>query len=835
MNNTLFSAAKAVFYPLTPEEENAVLASGVCHFGFYTELKTPENLTAPVVMRIAARSMYRLYVNGKIVAHGPARTAHGYCRVDTPDITAFLHFNGNVNHIAVEVMTYGPDYAGYNQYANDIPLESGLLTAEITVGDDVFCATGTERSDWRVCRLSARVPSAERISHCRACVEIYHLDDEYHLWRTGKGEEGDIPFVPAVCLPGEAVPQYLVRRAPMPTLDRTDYRDLLAYNTCRIDDTLPRGELFFEKNSPHYHALPEHPTADCRRTVSDPSRGIRAEKTDAGFCFSPVGGAGGDFCAMWDGGENRVGFVGLTVECERAGIIDLVRTELLTPDGEINYAHNTVIRLYVPKGETQFVSMEPGLARYVKLMFRGTGAVTVKELYLLDDAYPAQERHRTTFLCSDENVNRLYAAAERTLILNTLDIFMDCPDRERGGWLCDSLWTGRAASLLLSDDRVERDFLENFLLTPPEEMFRAFFPEVYPAHKSAEGYKNSPGITTWSFWLMCELCEYIRRTGDTVLRDSARARVTAFVCGAESFVGSSGLLEHLPGIFIDWSMSNRAENTSPISVAANALFAYMMENLGETFGVSEWLETGKTVRTILRRAILCGMDTADLSAIPDALGIREDGSLLGKGVTTEAATYTSLWCGLFTAKESPRLARTVRDAMGPAPIRPKDPMVGASQLFIGLCIRLDMLCRQEFFGKMYDDMLALYLPQLKEGPGTLWENESPDVTTTSRCHGFTAHAGVHLVRDILGLGIPMHAPDGTKTPVLEIAPHLSGLRYAKGTRETPHGTVSVAWNYDGDSFTLRVTSPRAYEIRTVLPREVRILDPDRVTVSIQQY
>ena len=195
--------------------------------------------------------------------------------------------------------------------------------------------------------------------------------------------------------------------------------------------------------------------------------------------------------------------------------------------------------------------------------------------------------------------------------------------------------------------------------------------------------------------------------------------------------------------------------------------------------------------------------------------------------------YTSLWCGLFTPDEAPLLTKTVRDKMGPAPLYAKDPMVGGSQLFIGLCIRLDMLARQGYHDKSFEDMLAIYEPQLREGPGTLWENQAID--TSSRCHGFTAHAGVHLMRDVAGLGFCTRGDSGENAPVLEIAPHVCGLRWAKGTLETPEGIISVSWRYDGESFTLRANIPASYEYRLTLPKEAKMLDENQVSVTINQY
>ena len=88
MNPVTFSAAKAVFFPALPAEP--VAAS---QYGFYyaLDLTPPEGEegldVGRVVIRLTARNIYRLYVNGEMTMHGPARTAHGYCRVDEVDIT----------------------------------------------------------------------------------------------------------------------------------------------------------------------------------------------------------------------------------------------------------------------------------------------------------------------------------------------------------------------------------------------------------------------------------------------------------------------------------------------------------------------------------------------------------------------------------------------------------------------------------------------------------------------------------------------------------------------------------------------------------------------------
>jgi len=53
--------------------------------GFHTRVDDPRG--ARVVLRIAASSLYRVYLNGSFRAHGPARGPHGYFRIDEWEMT----------------------------------------------------------------------------------------------------------------------------------------------------------------------------------------------------------------------------------------------------------------------------------------------------------------------------------------------------------------------------------------------------------------------------------------------------------------------------------------------------------------------------------------------------------------------------------------------------------------------------------------------------------------------------------------------------------------------------------------------------------------------------
>ncbi len=758
---------------------------------------TVQQLPGAAQVAIAARSFYRLYINGSVAMHGPARTAHGYARVDVVDVLPYLQTG--VNTVAVE-LTAGVGVQG--GYSNDCTCESSMLLAELWL--DGVCALATD-TDWDAIHLTQREAYSERISHCRQSAEVYRLDADYTAWRTGPLDAVQAHPWQKAALCTAPHPAMLSRPMPLPTLEKQGRAKLVWAGQAHIDRTVPCAAPWYERSyADHYAKLTQRPSFDYVQTVEQP--------LPQGAAVHPLGSdgiavtgmpAGSTFAAMFDLGRPLLGFIGLTVSCEQPCTLDIVHMEAVAEydnKAETLGGANPVTRLHLPAGSWQFLTMEPALLRYARLYFRGVngngpGRCTVQDLHVREYAYP--DRPLASFRCSDEDLNRLFEASYQTMRLNTLDIFMDCPDRERGGWLCDSLWTARAAALLLGDHSVERAHIENFLLAPYGDGVGAannFFPEVYPASK----LPRSPAITTWSFWLMLELAEYVERSGDLAFALTHQKRVEDFVTGAARYVGPCGLLQDMPYIFIDWSQSNSTENTQPISTAANALYAYMLQRLGQLYHRPEWTAAGEKVRGILRGALRAeGEPTyTDRPYFPDTLHPAADGSLRPGGSYTEACQYTVLWSELFSKEEIPSIARSVLYNMGPAPLKTHDPMVGTAQIFIGLCIRCALLAKWDQPELLLRELRALYLPQLTEGPGTLWENVT--LHNTSRCHGINGHVAVLMLQQLLGLGIPQVFDLDTRTvltPAQQQAlytrsAHLCGLRWVRGTIPTSQGLVS---------------------------------------------
>ena len=279
------------------------------------------------------------------------------------------------------------------------------------------------------------------------------------------------------------------------------------------------------------------------------------------------------------------------------------------------------------------------------------------------------------------------------------------------------------------------------------------------------------GITTWSLRLMCELCEYVRRTGDTALRDRFADRVAAFVDGAGVSLGRADCwnvclaVHRLVGVQLrripDAHLGSRQ--------CAVCVYAGCARQAVYPFR----LVRGERMRGILRAAVLDGRLPETVRTIPDSLERHPDGRLHGRGRCSETGIATCLWADLFAPGELPALDAAFRDCMGFSPRFAPDPEIGRSQLFIGLCIRLDALARRGCYDRLYGSSTPSICHS--SGRDRVRYGRSVCMENSSRCHGFTSHAGVHLVRDVLGLG----EPDGLDR-TLTVAPHPCGLRWARG-------------------------------------------------------
>ena len=128
-------------------------------------------------------------------------------------------------------------------------------------------------------------------------------------------------------------------------------------------------------------------------------------------------------------------------------------------DGKFDYKSwecINVIGLY-PGAQNEFTNFEVYGFKYFAV-FVIEGDMEIEAANVIKVRNPI--KNPPLLRCEDESVLKICQAACETARCNTLGIFMDCPTRERAGWLCDSYFTAQALHILEGNTNVEDDFVE---------------------------------------------------------------------------------------------------------------------------------------------------------------------------------------------------------------------------------------------------------------------------------------------------------------------------------------------------------------------------------------
>ena len=141
--------------------------------GFRGVFERPD--AASVQLRIAAATLYRVFVNGVFVGHGPARGPHGHYRVDEWEISPQLKPGANV--VALEV-------AGYNANSYYVLDQPSFVQAEVVADGNVLAATGAGDRPFEGFPITERLQKVQRYSFQRPFIEVYALKPGFDAWRT---------------------------------------------------------------------------------------------------------------------------------------------------------------------------------------------------------------------------------------------------------------------------------------------------------------------------------------------------------------------------------------------------------------------------------------------------------------------------------------------------------------------------------------------------------------------------------------------------------------------------------------------------------------------------
>ncbi len=657
------------------------------------------------VLKIAAADFYKLYLNGKMAGFGPARTAKGYARVDEYPLTADTY------EIYIEV-------AGYGCKSLSTVRQNAFLAAELTEGELPLLYTGRDFSCFINGRREKRV---ERYSVQRHYNEVYH--------------EGYYANTPVTAVPASVDIQFIPRRVPFADLSVKTLGGFVARGT------FTPAETFNGRVNAYSFSMDEEVDWGYFTEEEIPHKPYRwvgeqqlARTGDAGAL--PVELSAGEW-VRFDFSQIEVGFLQLAAFAEEDTELVLFFREYCPNEDLQSRTMNaqTVLQYNIKAGTAIDVeSFEPYSFRHATVLIK-KGRVQLRSFGFRNFARELSDLIPRSF--RDPELQSIYEGAVRTFAHNGVDLFTDCPSRERAGWLCDSYFTGRAEYFLFGKTPIEDAFLENYTLYKNDgNIPNGVLPMCYPADAHGpqpDGYFMF--IPQWNLWYVLEVCEHLTLRNPNKDKEFFRPSVMGIMNFFKGYENELELLEKLPSWnFVEWSKANNW--TQDVNYPTNFLYAQTLEEVGKLYGIPAYSEKAARIRKKVIELAFDGEVFVD-NALRNEQGWLEN----TKNVSEAGQYYAALFGGFdLNDPQFAKLKTNITDTFADFIRRNEIYDFGPADAFIGLYLRMNVLMDlgdpqlmaknlKDFFG----GMCAL--------TGTLWEYKTP---SKSLDHGFASYAALAL-------------------------------------------------------------------------------------------
>ncbi len=744
--------------------------------GFRTVIGKPAQ--GQMKLTLAASSIYRFFINGRFAGCGPARGPHGFYRVDEWDLSDSLDEGRNI--IAIEV-------AGYNINSYYLLDQPSFLQAELAADGGVLAATGSGMKGFDALVIRERMQKVQRYSFQRTFTEVYNLENGFDGWKTDKTvvegiklcETGHKEFIRRIV----EYPAFNVIKPGMTAAEGTFTKSdkVEAYwrdkSLTGIGSNL-KGYLEDELECTLSYELDEFKTQSLKEESVVYSVDETAVVKQNAF-------------RIYDFGNNYTGFIGLQLECTEDTVLYATFDEILI-NGDIDYKRLTCVdgvKYAFKPGKYSVETFEPYTLKFLKLAVLD-GCAGVRSVYIRE--YAGTEAKSAGFASSSDALNRIYKAGVQSFRQNVTDIYMDCPSRERAGWLCDSFFTSRVEYVLTGKSLVEESFFENYLLPERFEFLpEGMLPMCYPAD-----HNDGVFIPNWALWFVIELEEFLERSGNRKLVDQLKDKIYKLFGYFGRFKNEYGLLEKLESwVFVEWSEANNL--VQDVNYPSNMLYAAALTAAGRLYGDREMENEAAAIRKTICEKSFDGEFFIDNA-------VRQNGELKVTGKKTEICQYYAFFFDVAAPDTYPELWRKLIEDFGPE--RGKTglhPEVFPANAFVGNYLRLEILSRYGLSGKVIAEAVDFF-DYMALKTGTLWEN----IDTSASCnHGFASHIVFCLYRDVLGI---KHI--NKKDKVIEVKLADIDLEWCEGSIPVEDSLLTVKWRKEAGKPVCSIDAPEGYVV-----------------------
>ena len=776
--------------------------------GLFRKMVLLDAVPGCVPARITADSRYALFVNGTEVSRGPIRSQPRRMHYDLFDLAPFLQSGENV--LAVYVKYYGIPKSFWQPAAPNMTLgKSGVLVFEADFGEAGWIVTD---ETWKARKFDAWDTKwqTEATGHVSGGVplEVFDARQLPYNWHSAGFEDsdwGNAHFVPAMHIGGFA-------RTQPPT---DPYGPLSPRPIAQLDGV---------RQSPA-HIQTKYLTGQIDLEIGDPVRRVEAtldfpvtSKNENALPLTLDIPANGCVLLIFDMGRIVSGLVDFSLEAPAGTIFDFAYVEIPIT-GPSRFLGQHAGTRYIARGDhDQFQVFDSNGFRYAYLVAHGAvGSVKLTDFVVQEWVYPWQEG--ASFSCSDDELNRIFAAGIRTVQLNSHDAFIDCPTREQRAWVGDSVVHQMVHLATNTDWRLAQHYLT--LGNSPRS--DGILPMSVVGDIEADGGLTIPD---WALHWVHGVYNLYRFVGDREAVKEFMPSIERVLRWYVPYQTSAGVLKDVAEWnLVDWS-SVLVEDTASL---LNALWA---RGLCEFAEMAEWLEEKGSQHWAegLYEKVRVGFEIfwderrgSYVDHVVDGEQRPEMSQLAGALAIVSGLAPQERWHRIVDViTDSERLV--VRSWTGDDGDYAEGKM---AKQFQGIYTtdwdaESEIVIAEPFMSYVVHDAVALAglanrLPDLYPR----WSEFLVDgYDTIGECWGWGTH--VHgwsctPTRDMVfyTLGVTPAEPGYAKA---RIAPRLGQLAWAKGTVPTPHGLITVS--VDMNTVTVDSPIPVIVEIAGQSPRHL---------------
>ncbi|MCK5739450.1 family 78 glycoside hydrolase catalytic domain, partial [bacterium] len=424
--------------------------------------------------------------------------------------------------------------------------------------------------------------------------------------------------------------------------------------------------------------------------------------------------------------------------------------------------------------------------------------LTANNVWVKQRHYPFP-KNAGTFSSSDLLLNDIWRICANGVRVGTLDTYMDCPTREKGGFVGDGFITGMSHLILTGDSRILRKFL---LDVANSARVCPGFLCVAPTYVSSE-------LAEYSMLWPILLEYYYHWTGDLEFVRQMQPPLDGLLAYYAGYENEDGLLQDVIGrvsrsyaVLVDWPVNFRDDyddplltmNTDPkpsgvINTMINAFY----------FGM---LSSAARLNTITGRPELCATLTQKAEELRTVFMRqcfnKKSGLFVDRPDSNHSALHANvipLFTGLVPPEKQPKILDFLRQ----------------TRISCGVYFAFFLL--QSLFERGESDLAYdlitshdrnSWFSMLKAGTTTCMEAWDPDLKpNTSWCHPWSSAPIPMLTHELFGL---RPAAPGWKTIAFSPKVPLT-LKQAELRFQTPAGALSVSFEWQGNEILYRLEIP----------------------------